>query len=203
MTQGADGLEPARPRQLKTCHLGTPADVLDMLTWQVDDLVATGREQLRAIDYKAMLCAVTAWQLSDWVFEDLPAQLRATWQIDARSAGSDAAAFQRWVRAQSAALTICYVIANAFKHRTLRLDSEPGITSDPMNRLSESLQLSSRRILTHEGFVLDPVDVMREEAEFWEARLREAGLTERSRESVRFASLEADPSGWDGKGTVP
>ena len=199
MSPAAEGPETVRPRQLKTCHLGAPADVLDMLTWQFEDLAATDREQLRAIDYKTMQCAVTAWQLSDWVFEDLPAQLRAEWQIKARTAGPDLASFQTWVRSRSSALRICYVIANAFKHRTLRKDSEPGITSDTMNRLSESLQLTSRRIFTHEGFVLDPVDVMSEAVAFWATRLGEAGLLVRSRESVRFASLEADPSGWGGQ----
>ena len=185
-----------RARQLKTCHLGSAADVLDMLSWQISDLAATPPASLRAIDYKSMLASVTAWQLSDWAFESLPPTLYRAWTLPSRKGDTALMCFQNWVREACPALKICREISNAFKHRTLRRDAQPDITSDTMNRLGEDMQLSVRLIFTHEGFVRDPLDVLSEAHSFWAERLMEAGLHDRSAEARRLLSLEHDPSGW-------
>lgn len=183
-------------RQLKTCHLGSAADVLDMLAWQIEGLAETPIDRLRAINYKAMLAAVTAWQLSDWTFESLPAMLRQSWTIPGQRGETELMRFQSWVRDTCPALKICYSLSNAFKHRTLRRDAQPDITSDTLNRLNEAMTLSVRLIFTHDGFVREPLEVLEEAHAFWVDRLAQAGLLDRSAEAQRLSSLERDPSGW-------
>ena len=149
-----------------------------------------------------MQCAVTAWQLSDWVFEDLPEPLRLQWQRAERPNESPLVSFQNWARTRSNALRICYVMANAFKHRTLRKDREPSITSDTMIHFDEYLRLMPHLVLTLEGFVLAPVEVIREAHAFWSERMADAGLLERSADALHLERLESDPGGWRDHPTI-
>ncbi len=181
--------------QLKTCHLGAPADLLDMLRWQVDDLAVTPPHLVRSRNYRTMLCAVTAWQMTDWVFEDLPDPLREEWKC-LRPDAKPLVRFQDWARSQCLALRICREIATGFKHRTLERDRAPDITSDTMQVLDEQLRPYPLGVLTLDGFLHNSVTVMQEALAFWEMTLGRAGLLARSDEATHLLNLEADPSGW-------
>ena len=168
-----------------------------MLEWQIADLIATDRHLVRVTNYKTMQCAVTAWQLTDWTFEDLPSQFRAKWQLRQSPTDSQLVLFQNWSRSACRALKICREIANAFKHRTLRNDRHPSITSDTMIHLDEYFQLLPQLVLTLDGFVLPPADVMREAHAFWAECLGDAGLLTRSDLALRLTGLELHPGGWN------
>jgi hypothetical protein len=74
---------PARPQ---TFALETAWDVYAKLEWEIDGLKAAPLNQNpRELAYRAFNCAVTAWQLSDWVWEEMTATPNAAWWM--REAG--------------------------------------------------------------------------------------------------------------------
>ena len=78
------------------------------------------------IDMKcfAFNAAVTAWHLTDWVFEEMTPAQRDHHQI------RSLAEFQRLARKQCRALHLCRQIATASKHRTVTLHVDRDVSTD-------------------------------------------------------------------------
>jgi hypothetical protein len=89
-------------------------DLLKKLRWELENLFCRQRHDVEACEYLAYNCAVTAWHVSDWLFEDIPDELR-------RSRGwKTLSDFQQFIRSECSALTLCWASANASKHRRVK-----------------------------------------------------------------------------------
>jgi hypothetical protein len=89
-------------------------DLLEKLRWEIDNLFCRQRYDVEACQYLAYNCAVTAWHVSDWLFEDIPDDLRVSrgWR--------NLRDFQQFIRRECSALTLCGASANASKHRRVK-----------------------------------------------------------------------------------
>jgi len=89
--------------------------------------------------YAIMNCAITAWQMKDWVY----AELRETNRLDAleRLAGrqiGSAALFGTWLCEQNRYLAMCYQIATASKHVTVTQRARPQVRTISETRSSQA-----------------------------------------------------------------
>jgi hypothetical protein len=88
----------------KRFGLLTPRDLLSKLLWEIECL-ADPSSSLEIESYRCFNAAVTAWHLTDWV-----------WQAHHQNEYGTVAKFQEWVRRQSKELGICDQLANGSKH---------------------------------------------------------------------------------------
>lgn len=119
VTSAADLLEKLRHEAHYVWGGGVPADV-------------------RLRTYAILNCALTAWQIKDWVF----AELRETNRLSAleRLAGRSivtAAEFGTWLCEQNRYLAMCYQIATAAKHVTVSRKARPQVRTFSETRSSE------------------------------------------------------------------
>jgi hypothetical protein len=57
----------------KTFFVRTPADLLEKLRWEMGILRDSAPFNLQQRAYMVMNCAITAWQMKDWVYNTLNA----------------------------------------------------------------------------------------------------------------------------------
>ncbi len=57
----------------KTFFIRTPADLLEKLRWEMGILLDSAPFDLQQRAYMVMNCAITAWQMKDWVYNTLNA----------------------------------------------------------------------------------------------------------------------------------
>jgi hypothetical protein len=95
------------PGQPQTFALQNSRDMLKKLRWEIDELRAEpGYPVGHNVAYRANDCAVTAWSLADWFWEELD--------------DTDKTIFNNKVkefRTHTNALEICESLANSAKHR--------------------------------------------------------------------------------------
>jgi hypothetical protein len=90
-------------------------DMLAKLKWEIDQLLnETGYPSWNAVAYSAFNCAITAWSLVDWLWEEMS-------DADKSSFGTSAK-FGAYCMSHSSNLEICESLANSGKHRK-RLES--------------------------------------------------------------------------------
>jgi hypothetical protein len=105
----------------KVFALTTPMHLRAKLAWEIEGLrtAIADSESVAAhlhAAYCAFNCAVTAWHVSDWIWEYLPpAELSAQC---GRGLGQ-VSEFQNWLIQQSRSLNCCREIANGSKHRVV------------------------------------------------------------------------------------
>jgi hypothetical protein len=113
----------------KRLGLDSPTDLLEKLRWEIVQLGLPVSEEAVA-SYRAFNCAVTAWSISDWVWnavsEDLRKQLRAE---SPKPEASDAECFASLLRKQSRELAICQQLANGSKHFILDRYNDKTVSS--------------------------------------------------------------------------
>jgi len=87
----------------KTFHLQTARDRHDMLVWEVEQLIDTSVTDARLVAYRIVHCAISAWHMTDWVFEGLDDERRREWSV-----GNDGSliGFKKWARLQQPLLSI-------------------------------------------------------------------------------------------------
>src|SRR3954452_24996657 len=99
---------PARKR----LGLNRPTDLLAKLHWEIVQLGLPVNEEA-VVSYRAFNCAVTAWSISDWVWNAASAELRQQLRSESpRPEARDAECFASLLRAQSRELAICQQLAN-------------------------------------------------------------------------------------------
>lgn len=96
-----------------------PADMLDKLQWEYDNVSKASFSHGREFSYAVINFAVTAWHMVDWTFPHLPEQFALQFK--------DKPEFSRWAKNQCRELAACHVIANECKHFEAKKDIEPGI----------------------------------------------------------------------------
>jgi hypothetical protein len=97
--------------QFKTFSLRGPRDLLAKLKWDIEQLQLISSHTV-GYHYQAMNCAVTAWQMCDWVYADLNESKRALFPRERQ--------FRDHIKAESNWLKICRELADASKHRNLK-----------------------------------------------------------------------------------
>ncbi len=102
---------PARPQ---TFALEDSRDVYRKLEWEIKGLkAALETAEPDELSYRAFNCAVTAWQLTDWVWSDLTIEQRTALNITSLSG------FQEYCRSKCRSMYLCRYIATASKHQKI------------------------------------------------------------------------------------
>jgi hypothetical protein len=113
----------------KRLGLDSPTDLLAKLNWEIVQLGLP--VDLEAVaSYRAFNCAVTAWSISDWVWNAASADLRKRLRAESpKPEASDAECFASLLREQCRELAICQQLANGSKHFVLRDHIDKTISS--------------------------------------------------------------------------
>ncbi len=123
----------------RTFSVRSASDLLGKLHHEANYVWGGGvPADVRLRTYAILNCALTAWQIKDWVF----AELRETNQLSAleRLAGRSivtAAEFGTWLCEQNRYLAMCYQIATATKHVTVSRKARPQVRTFSATRSSE------------------------------------------------------------------
>ena len=161
----------------------TARDRLDMLEWEMQALEQTPLTDSQAVAYRTSHCVLTAWHMTDWIFEELPTHYKTKWSI---GSGKPVQRFQEWAKAASPAIRICRQFADAAKHRTLAHQADHDTTTEQMEwRSEDGTPLYLWALLDAEG-VYSVRNVVRVAHEFWLARLIDAGIERRSSENTQI-----------------
>jgi hypothetical protein len=103
--------------------------LLAKLRWEIVQL-GLPVDQEAVASYRAFNCAVTAWSISDWVWNAAPADLRERLRAESpKPEASDAECFASLLRKESRELAICQQLANGSKHFILDKYNDETISS--------------------------------------------------------------------------
>jgi hypothetical protein len=116
----------------KAFGLRDSRDILEKLTWELGNLFLRQRYDIAVCQYHAFNCAVTAWHVTDWLWQDVESSpaLRTRLEKEIGPLKNDKA-FQKYVSGECNALILCQQIANGSKHcRLTRGKSDPDVTAE-------------------------------------------------------------------------
>jgi hypothetical protein len=98
-----------KPGEPQVFAIRNSRDMLAKLRWEIDEL---RKETGYPVVYRAFNCAITAWSLADWLWEEIG-------ESDQISFGNNTK-FGAHCKSNSSALEICESLANSGKHRKRR-----------------------------------------------------------------------------------
>lgn len=101
----------------------TSVDIIWKLYWEIARLDHATPHDVIDMKCFAFNAAITAWQLSDWIFEDMSAEQRRQFGI------STSAALKNLACEQCRALHLCRQIATASKHRVVKVHYDDSIST--------------------------------------------------------------------------
>jgi hypothetical protein len=138
--------------EIARLHHATPHDVTDMKCF-------------------AFNAAVTAWHLTDWVFEDMTPAQRSQY-------GTPLKAFQNFVRRQCRPIHLCRQIATASKHRSviLHADQDVGAGIDVKPHVEGQFSASWNIYVTDGAVTYPALDVLEESRLYWYRFISGLGL---------------------------
>jgi hypothetical protein len=142
----------------KRLGLDSPADLLAKLNWEILQLGHVIIENETVASYRAFNCAVTAWSITDWVWNSAPAQLRERFRAESpnpKARGGEPLA--SLLRQQCRELAICQQLANGSKHFILDSHNDANISSyrSPSVSFYVSENGETRSAPTHGVFIND------------------------------------------------
>ena len=114
----------AEQKAQKSFGLSDSRDILEKLRWELDTLFCRVRHDIRVCQYHAFNCAITAWHVTDWLWEDMSEKLKRErhW--------STCKEFQNYVSEECPELKLCREIANGSKHCRLEgRNANPAISA--------------------------------------------------------------------------
>jgi hypothetical protein len=171
----------ARVGAPKVFALSTPADLLKKLRWEILNFQRPTRSEDRRLKpasaYHAFNCAVTAWQMTDWVWEYMGPPGQAHLAANFPLAQAHLHSFQDAVALASRSLNSCREIANRSKHRVVkRKRADPHVVA---GLLWHEVQLRSGDPIGMARYRLSwaicdqvgnrpAVEVFKETAEYWQ-----------------------------------
>lgn len=156
------------PEQYKTFSLRGPRDLLRKLEWDIGQLQATLSHTV-AYHYQAINCAITAWQMCDWVYVELDEQARLMFPTERR--------FRDYIKQRSQWLTICRELADASKHRRLKDGPAQDIGTLSVDVfVTTSGELIVQMLVSDGSAVYSAEQVMHHAYDFWSEYLDELGL---------------------------
>ena len=91
---------------------------LEKLRWELNNLFCRQRYDIAVCSYHAFNCAVTAWHVTDWLWQDISSSLELKTKMQEKNMNSwtKCEEFQHYVRENCRALRLCYQIATGSKH---------------------------------------------------------------------------------------
>jgi hypothetical protein len=102
------------PAEPQTFALQNSRDMCKKLCWEIDGLRSEqGYPGWHEVAYRAFNCAITAWSLVDWLWDELDGTQKSTFH-------NDDTRFRRYCMNSTSALEICESLANSSKHRKRR-----------------------------------------------------------------------------------
>jgi hypothetical protein len=154
-----------RPGELQTFSFDSAADLHWKLYWEVARMNAAPQD---IIDLKcfAFNAAVTAWQLTDWTFDDMSAKQKKDRGVVAL------VDFQNLVRSMCRPLHLCARIATASKHRIVRSQHHDPSVTTAVQRTATGWEL----LIMDGSTTYQASDVFEEARMFWFRYLTELGL---------------------------
>jgi len=113
----------------KTFFIRTPADLLEKLRWEANALWDAPPYDLQQRAYMVMNCAITAWQMKDWVYKTLEDSERLNaFNIYAPRKIADCKDFGKYLTETNPDMNMAFQIATASKHLQLWEDlNDPDI----------------------------------------------------------------------------
>jgi hypothetical protein len=106
----------ALPGQPQTFAIDSCRDMLNKLEWEIEQLqLPVASYSPQHLQYGCYNAAVTAWHLADWVYAEATDEQRIALNI--KTLGD----LQEKARSQCRELYLCYYLANASKHRKVKL----------------------------------------------------------------------------------
>jgi hypothetical protein len=115
MPEAEPGEEKMQQGELQKFSFETSVDVIWKLYWEIERLNHATPHDIIDMKCFAFNAAVTAWQLTDWIFEDMSDEQRRQFGI------SKLSDLQKMAREQCRALHLCRQIATASKHRVVKM----------------------------------------------------------------------------------
>jgi hypothetical protein len=103
-----------RPGELQTFSFESSVDLVWKLDWEIMRILHSTPRDIIDMKCFAFNAAVTAWQLTDWVFDDMTAKQKQSRGI------SNLTDLQILVTSECRALHLCHWIATASKHRIVK-----------------------------------------------------------------------------------
>lgn len=111
----------------QTFNLHGAGALLEKLRWELDELAGTELRDQRGVAYRSLNCAITAWHICDWVYEECVGSREVRERLEAMHGKvASLADVQAWAR-QERAVAICYQIATAAKHNRVSHRFEPHV----------------------------------------------------------------------------
>jgi hypothetical protein len=158
----------------KRLGLNSPTDLLAKLDWEISELGHPVEQEQEAIaSYRAFNCAITAWSITDWVWNAASDGLRKRFRAESpKPKATDSECFASLLRHQCRELAICQQLANGSKHFVLRDHNDATISS--YRSASVSVYLSkegkTRAVPTYGVFIEDGAQTYADAALFSRAR---------------------------------
>jgi hypothetical protein len=154
--------ECVEPGRLQTFSFESCVDLVWKLDWEITRLLHATPHDIIDMKCFAFNAAVTAWQLADWVFEDMTIEERTKRGI------STLPELQKLARQECHALHLCQRVAVASKHRVVRFHHDPAITT-----AVRAIAVASGRFGKWELLIVDgetsyaAYDVFEEARQYW------------------------------------
>jgi len=103
-------------RGQKVFLLRDTRDLLKKLRFELQQMSLTARHDVEARAYHAFNCAITAWHVTDWLWHDMPLEVRKQVSDPPPEQNGSLQDFQNYTRKDCPALALCYQIATGSKH---------------------------------------------------------------------------------------
>lgn len=108
----------------KTFFIRTPADLLEKLHWEANALWRAQPFDLQQRAYMVMNCAITAWQMKDWVYNTLEASGHLDNLVDCSGQHID---FDAYIKDAIPQIMVARQIATASKHQIIKCHNDPTV----------------------------------------------------------------------------
>jgi hypothetical protein len=151
----------------QTFNISSSRDVVEKLRWELDQLAGTQIRDTRAVAYRSLNAAITAWHVCDWVYDECVESKDVRERLEAmfrKVAGLGDV--QAWAR-QERAISICYQIATAAKHSRVSHRFDPNVRAQ--YRVDDrGMQDGTWTLVIYDGEeVRRPYDVLIHAHRFW------------------------------------
>ena len=134
---------PSRPQ---TFGLESCRDLLEKLKWEIEGLETHDNSDVKGLTFRAWNACVTAWHLTDWVWNEMTTTQRATLMTSSGSPIKTPAEFQTQVRNECRAMHAFRQIATASKHWKTEKHPDPAVAAEVSLVSSTGIILGESRL---------------------------------------------------------
>jgi hypothetical protein len=160
-----------QPGELQRFSFENSTDLVWKLYWEIERLNHASPHDIIDMKCFAFNAAVTAWQLAEWVFEDMTEEQRKKFGV--LKYGD----LQTLARKQCRALHLCRQIATASKHRNVKIHYDPSVSTRVDVEKGEIHELGKWHLLVIDGGKSYPaIEVFEEARMYWYKLLCDLGL---------------------------